>query len=103
MYIGEKKQPLRMSFSTRIPISIINQFNCEGCLTQGFHEDNSNSYINITSDEKVINILKEKANGILSSDEIRLNEDDLPIHDFPFLLAQKWTKFDGNIDGIISI
>jgi len=73
MYIGEKKQPLRMSFSTRIPISIINQFNCDGCLAQGFHEENSSSYTSITPDEKEITILKEKANGILSSDQIRLN------------------------------
>lgn len=68
MYIGENKQPLRISFSTRIPISIINEFSCEGCLAQGFHKENSNSYTNMTSDEKEINILKEKVNGILSSD-----------------------------------
>ena len=74
MYVGENKQPLRMSFSTRIPISIINKYNCEGCLAHGFHSSNSSSYTNITQDEKEIKILKEKAIGILSSDQIRLSK-----------------------------
>ena len=88
MFIGEKKQALRISFSTRIPISIINQFDCIGCLAQGFHEDNSSTYTIISSDQKEIRLLKEKANGTLGSDQIRLNEDAPAIHNLPFLLAQ---------------
>lgn len=109
MYIGSNQEKVNLAFSTAAKISIINSANCLGCdrsENKGFEYQRSHSIKKIS--EKILEVSiahKTKAQGILVYDDVKLTKDsDQMIHEFPFLLVNKWnqTTFEKD-DGIIGL
>lgn len=111
MYIGSKKQEIKVAFDTMTPISLINSFNCAGCNTdneegRGFYYQRSTTIRKI-SDQKVnFQIEGGVAKGVLVSDDIYLDKDDdkSAVKEFPFLLVNQWeqNKFE-TTQGILGL
>jgi len=96
-----------MGFDTMTPLSVMNSANCEGCLdVDGFTYQRSYTIRKVSDEKLKFNIEGEEVNGVLVSDNVRLEKgnDDLQVKEFPFLLVNSWKQSESqNVNGVIGL